>query len=135
MRDQEENLNGVFKIFPKLKERRNQTADTLSGGERQMLAIGRALMAKPRILMLDEPSLGLAPKIVYEVLQTVSSLRASGISILLVEQNARGALKIADRGYVLETGKVALEGVAKDLLNDQKMIDTYLGLGNNSNNL
>ena len=100
-----------------------------------MLAIGRALMAKPRILMLDEPSLGLAPKIVYEVLQTVSSLRASGISILLVEQNARGALKIADRGYVLETGKVALEGLAKDLLNDQKMIDTYLGLGNNSNNL
>ena len=135
MRDQEENLNGVFKIFPKLKERRNQTADTLSGGERQMLAIGRALMAKPRILMLVEPSLGLAPKIVYEVLQTVSSLRASGISILLVEQNARGALKIADRGYVLETGKVALEGLAKDLLNDQKMIDTYLGLGNNSNNL
>ena len=79
--------------------------------------------------------MGLAPKIVYEVLQTVSSLRASGISILLVEQNARGALKIADRGYVLETGKVALEGLAKDLLNDQKMIDTYLGLGNNSNNL
>ena len=92
-------------------------------------------MAKPRILMLDEPSLGLAPKIVYEVLQTVSSLRARGISILLVEQNARGALKIADRGYVLETGKVALEGLAKDLLNDQKMIDTYLGLGNSSNNL
>jgi branched-chain amino acid transport system ATP-binding protein len=135
MRDQEENLNSIFKIFPQLKERRNQIADTLSGGERQMLAIGRALMAKPRILMLDEPSLGLAPKIVYEVLQTVSSLRARGISILLVEQNARGALKIADRGYVLETGKVALEGLAKDLLNDQKMIDTYLGLGNNSNNL
>jgi branched-chain amino acid transport system ATP-binding protein len=135
MRDQEENLNSIFKIFPQLKERRNQIADTLSGGERQMLAIGRALMAKPRILMLDEPSLGLAPKIVYEVLQTVSSLRARGISILLVEQNARGALKIADRGYVLETGKVALEGLAKDLLNDQKMIDTYLGLGNSSNNL
>lgn len=129
MRDQEENLDEVYKIFPRLKDRAAQLADTLSGGERQMLAIGRALMAKPRILMLDEPSLGLAPKIVYEVLQTVASLRATDISILLVEQNARGALRIADRGYVLENGKVALEGSAKELLNDQNMIDTYLGLG------
>ena len=95
-----------------------------------MLAIGRALMAKPRLLMLDEPSLGLAPLIVKEVLQVVASLRNHGVSVLLVEQNARAALKVADRAYVLEMGVVALTGQAKDLLNDRRIIDTYLGMGN-----
>ena len=102
---------------------------SLSGGERQMLAIGRALMAKPRLLMLDEPSLGLAPLIVREVLQVVASLRDRGVSVLLVEQNARAALKVADRAYVLEMGAVALSGNARDLLHDQRIIDTYLGAG------
>ena len=128
-RDQQKLMDDVFKIFPILKERRRQLADTLSGGERQMLAIGRALMAKPKILLLDEPSLGLAPKIVHEVLQKVYQLRNSGISILLVEQNARGALKIADRGYVLEMGKIVLEDKASNLLENQKIIDSYLGVG------
>jgi branched-chain amino acid transport system ATP-binding protein len=123
-------MEEVFAIFPRLKERRAQLASTLSGGERQMLAIGRALMARPRLLMLDEPSLGLAPLIVREVLHVVSSLRAHGVSVLLVEQNARAALQVADRGYVLETGAVALTGPAQDLLHDRRIIDTYLGLGN-----
>ena len=105
-------MDEVFAIFPRLKERRAQLAGTLSGGERQMLAIGRALMARPRLLMLDEPSLGLAPLIVREVLHVVSSLREHGVSVLLVEQNARAALQVADRGYVLETGAVALTGPA-----------------------
>ena len=129
-RDQKERMEEVFAIFPRLKERRAQLANTLSGGERQMLAIGRALMARPRLLMLDEPSLGLAPLIVREVLHVVSSLRAHGVSVLLVEQNARAALQVADRGYVLETGAVALTGPAQDLLHDRRIIDTYLGLGN-----
>jgi branched-chain amino acid transport system ATP-binding protein len=129
-RDQKERMDEVFAIFPRLKERRAQLASTLSGGERQMLAIGRALMARPRLLMLDEPSLGLAPLIVREVLHVVSSLRAHGVSVLLVEQNARAALQVADRGYVLETGAVALTGPAQDLLHDRRIIDTYLGLGN-----
>ena len=129
-RDQRERMEEVFQIFPRLKERRTQLASTLSGGERQMLAIGRALMARPRLLMLDEPSLGLAPLIVREVLHVVSSLRKHGVSVLLVEQNARAALQVADRGYVLETGAVALEGEAQALLNDRRIIDTYLGLGN-----
>jgi branched-chain amino acid transport system ATP-binding protein len=128
-RDQKERMEEVFAIFPRLKERREQIASTLSGGERQMLAIGRALMARPRLLMLDEPSLGLAPLIVREVLQVVSSLRAHGVSVLLVEQNARAALQVADRGYVLETGAVALTGPAQALLHDRRIIDTYLGLG------
>ncbi|MDM0065899.1 ABC transporter ATP-binding protein [Variovorax sp. J31P207] len=131
-RDQKERMEEVFAIFPRLKERRAQLASTLSGGERQMLAIGRALMARPRLLMLDEPSLGLAPLIVREVLHVVSSLRAHGVSVLLVEQNARAALQVADRGYVLETGAVALTGPAQDLLHDRRIIDTYLGLGNKS---
>jgi len=129
-RDQKERMEEVFVIFPRLKERREQLSSTLSGGERQMLAIGRALMARPRLLMLDEPSLGLAPLIVREVLHVVSSLRAHGVSVLLVEQNARAALQVADRGYVLETGAVALTGPAQALLHDRRIIDTYLGLGN-----
>lgn len=129
-RDQSQRMEEVFAIFPRLKERRAQMASTLSGGERQMLAIGRALMAKPRLLMLDEPSLGLAPLIVREVLQVVASLRKHGVSVLLVEQNARAALKVADRAYVLEMGAVALTGSARELLNDRRIIDTYLGMGN-----
>ena len=129
-RDQSVRMEEVFAIFPRLKERRAQMASTLSGGERQMLAIGRALMAKPRLLMLDEPSLGLAPLIVKEVLQVVASLRNHGVSVLLVEQNARAALKVADRAYVLEMGAVALSGQAKDLLGDKRIIETYLGMGN-----
>ena len=128
-RDQTARMDEVFEIFPRLRERRGQLASTLSGGERQMLAIGRALMARPRLLMLDEPSLGLAPLIVREVFKVVSSLRTHGISVLLVEQNARAALQVADRGYVLEMGAVALEGAAQDLLHDRRIIDTYLGLG------
>jgi branched-chain amino acid transport system ATP-binding protein len=129
MRDQRERMEEVYAIFPRLKERRLQLASTLSGGERQMLAIGRALMARPRLLMLDEPSLGLAPLIVREVFEVVSSLRRHGVSVLLVEQNARAALQVADRGYVLETGTVALSGQAQALLSDQRIIDTYLGIG------
>ena len=128
-RDQKARMEEVFEIFPPMRERRSQIASTLSGGERQMLAIGRALMARPRLLMLDEPSLGLAPLIVREVLKVVSSLRRHGVSVLLVEQNARAALQVADRAYVLEMGAVALSGPAIDLLHDRRIIDTYLGLG------
>ncbi|EHL23348.1 Fe(3+)-transporting ATPase [Acidovorax sp. NO-1] len=128
-RDQAERMEEVFAIFPRLRERRPQLASTLSGGERQMLAIGRALMARPRLLLLDEPSLGLAPLIVREVLHVVSSLREHGVSVLLVEQNARAALRVADRAYVLEMGAVALTGAAQDLLSDRRIIDTYLGIG------
>ena len=128
-RDQKARMEEVFGIFPPLRERHAQLASTLSGGERQMLAIGRALMARPKLLMLDEPSLGLAPLIVREVLKVVSSLRRHGVSVLLVEQNARAALQVADRAYVLEMGAVALSGPAKDLLHDRRIIDTYLGLG------
>ena len=122
-------IEKVFGIFPRLKERRAQLAATLSGGERQMLAIGRALMAGPKLLMLDEPSLGLAPLIVREVLQVVAGLRERGVSVLLVEQNARAALQIADRGYVLEMGSVALSGAANELARDPRIVQTYLGLG------
>lgn len=120
-------LGEVFERFPRLQERRKQTANTLSGGERQMLALGRALMAKPRLLMLDEPSLGLAPLIVREIFQIIASLREIGVSILLVEQNARAALETADFGYVLETGEVVSSGAASDLMHDPKLIATYLG--------
>ncbi|MDE2418938.1 MAG: ABC transporter ATP-binding protein [Burkholderiales bacterium] len=129
MRDQKSRMDEVFSVFPRLKERSTQLAATLSGGERQMLAIGRALMARPRLLMLDEPSLGLAPLIVREVLLVVSSLRKHGVSVLLVEQNARAALQVADHAYVLEMGSVAISGAASDLLNDRRIIDTYLGVG------
>ncbi len=129
LRDQAQRMDEVFAIFPRLRERRPQMASTLSGGERQMLAIGRALMARPRLLLLDEPSLGLAPLIVREVLQVVAGLRDHGVSVMLVEQNARAALKVADRAYVLEMGAVALSGAARELLHDRRIIDTYLGMG------
>ena len=118
----------VYRLFPRLQERRMQLAGTLSGGERQMLAIGRALMAKPRLLMLDEPSLGLAPLVVREIFRIISSLRASGVAILLVEQNARAALQVADHGYVLETGRITLDGKASELMHDPRIAATYLGL-------
>jgi branched-chain amino acid transport system ATP-binding protein len=120
-------LERVYALFPRLKERRTQLAGTLSGGERQMLAVGRALMSRPKLLMLDEPSLGLAPLIVREIFRIIDQLRAQGTSILLVEQNARAALEVADQGYVLETGSFALHGPASDLAGDPRVIDTYLG--------
>ena len=128
-RDHTKTMDEVFAIFPRLAERRKQEAGTLSGGERQMLALGRALMAKPTLLMLDEPSLGLAPLIVKEILRIVVQLKGMGVSILLVEQNARAALQVADYGYVLENGSVAVENDAKALLHDPRVIESYLGLG------
>ena len=121
-------IDEVYTLFPRLKERRSQMAGTLSGGERQMLAVGRALMSCPRLLMLDEPSLGLAPLVVQEILRNVQALRANGVSILLVEQNARAALEVADHGYVLEMGSVSLQGPASALAHDARVIDTYLGV-------
>lgn len=131
-RDQDETMLQVYGIFPRLKERHDQKAATLSGGERQMLAVGRALMAKPRLLLLDEPSLGLAPLIVREIFHIIADLKKSGVSILLVEQNARAALQVADYAYVLETGEIAIEGPARELADNQKVIDSYLGLGTKS---
>jgi branched-chain amino acid transport system ATP-binding protein len=122
-----EQIDVVFEIFPRLKERRTQLAGTLSGGERQMLAVGRALMSRPTLLMLDEPSLGLAPLVVKEIFRTIEALRKTGVTTLLVEQNARAALETADYGYVLEMGEIALQGAASDLANDPRVIDTYLG--------
>jgi branched-chain amino acid transport system ATP-binding protein len=128
-RDHGQTMEEVYTLFPRLKERRTQLAGTLSGGERQMLAVGRALMAKPRLLMLDEPSLGLAPLIVREIFRIIAQLRSHGVSILLVEQNARAALQVADYAYVLETGEIAMEGPAHELADDPRVIEAYLGLG------
>ena len=120
-------IERVYTLFPRLKERRGQLAGTLSGGERQMLAVGRALMSSPKLLMLDEPSLGLAPLIVREIFRIIVTLRQQGVSILLIEQNARAALEVADHGYVLETGAFALDGPAAQLAGDPQVIETYLG--------
>jgi branched-chain amino acid transport system ATP-binding protein len=120
-------IDDVFDLFPRLKERRLQEAGTLSGGERQMLAVGRSLMSRPSLLMLDEPSLGLAPLIVKEIFNIIETLRSTGVSIVLVEQNARAALAVADHGYVLEMGEISLQGKASDLAEDPRVIDTYLG--------
>ena len=128
-RDHAQTMEEVYQLFPRLRERRSQLAGTLSGGERQMLAGGRALMAKPKLLMLDEPSLGLAPLIVREIFRIISELRRRGVSILLVEQNARAALQVADYAYVLETGEIAMEGPARQLADDPRVIEAYLGLG------
>ncbi len=124
-----ETLADVYRRFPRLSERRDQLAGTLSGGERQMLAMGRALMGRPRLLMLDEPSLGLAPRIVREIFTIIDALRATGVSILLVEQNARAALKVSDYGYVLETGELAVEGPSAELAENPRVAATYLGRG------
>ncbi len=129
LRDHAETMEEVYALFPRLKERRAQMAGTLSGGERQMLAVGRALMARPKLLMLDEPSLGLAPLIVREIFRIIGELRKRGVSILLVEQNARAALQVADEAYVLETGEVAMSGPARELADDPRVIEAYLGLG------
>ena len=123
-----ENLEFVFKLFPRLKERKHQKAGTLSGGERQMLAIGRALMSDPELLLLDEPSLGLAPKIVLEIFNVLKELKKYGITILLVEQHAYKALTIADRGYVLENGRITLSGTGQELLNNEYVKSAYLGI-------
>jgi len=120
-------LEMIFGLFPILRERQKQLAGTLSGGEQQMLAIGRTLMARPKLLLLDEPSLGLAPKLVSGIFQAIQLLRTQGTTILLVEQNAKAALKVADRGYVLETGRIILEGETEDLLNNKEVHRAYLG--------
>ncbi|WP_042693875.1 ABC transporter ATP-binding protein [Azospirillum sp. B506] len=127
-RDHAGTLSEVYALFPRLRERRGQAAGTLSGGERQMLAIGRALMAKPKLLMLDEPSLGLAPLIVREIFRIIAELRRRGVSILLVEQNARAALQVADYAYVLENGAVKMHGEARELAADPRIVESYLGL-------
>jgi branched-chain amino acid transport system ATP-binding protein len=127
--EREQALDGVYAQFPRLKERHRQPAGTLSGGERQMLAMGRAIMSQPKLLMLDEPSLGLAPRIVAEVFQHLVALRESGVSILLVEQNARAALRVADYAYVLELGSITKQGPAAEIANDERLVESYLGLG------
>jgi branched-chain amino acid transport system ATP-binding protein len=129
-RDLTASMQDVFSVFPRLAERRRQLAGTLSGGERQMLALGRALMGQPKLLLLDEPSLGLAPKIVADIFRVIAALRDRGIAILLVEQNARAALQMADYGYVLEMGRVALHGPCETLAEDARVIETYLGRKN-----
>jgi branched-chain amino acid transport system ATP-binding protein len=128
-RDHDATMEEVFRLFPRLKERRTQAAGTLSGGERQMLAVGRALMARPKLLMLDEPSLGLAPLIVREIFHIIADLKKTGVAILLVEQNARAALQVADYGYVLETGTIVLEGPSRELADNPRVVESYLGLG------
>jgi branched-chain amino acid transport system ATP-binding protein len=127
-RDVQRDMASVYERFPRLQERRRQLAATLSGGERQMLALGRALMARPALLMLDEPSLGLAPKIARDIFHVIAELRSAGVAILLVEQNARAALQIADYGYVLEMGELVLQGGAAELAASPRVVETYLGL-------
>jgi branched-chain amino acid transport system ATP-binding protein len=122
-----ENIEKVYSIFPRLRERQRQLSGTLSGGEQQMLAIGRALMSRPKLMMMDEPSMGLAPIVVREIFKVIRGLHESGTTILLVEQNARAALKISNSGYVLETGKIVLQGDTKVLLEDEKVKHAYLG--------
>ena len=122
-----EQLDKVLQLFPRLQERLSQRAGTMSGGEQQMLAIGRALMGKPKLLLLDEPSLGLAPIIIQQIFSIIEQLRADGVTVFLVEQNANQALKLADRGYVLENGRIVMQGSGHDLLNDPKVRDAYLG--------
>jgi branched-chain amino acid transport system ATP-binding protein len=123
----QKDMDLVFEVFPILKDRQKQTGGTLSGGEQQMLALGRGLMAKPKLLLMDEPSLGLAPLLVREIFRVVGELREHGTTILLVEQNARAALNLADRGYVMETGNVVLEGSSEELLGDERVQEAYLG--------
>jgi len=132
-RDYRPKLNEIYELFPRLKERRGQAARTLSGGERAMLVLGRALMAKPALLLLDEPSLGLAPLIVRDIFSTISGLRQSGVSVLLVEQNARAALNISDHAYVLETGRIVLGGCSAELADDPRVTATYLGARQSGN--
>jgi branched-chain amino acid transport system ATP-binding protein len=122
-------LEETYSRFPRLQERRRQLAGTLSGGERQMLAMGRALMARPRLLMLDEPSLGLAPRIVRDVFHIITALKEAGVSILLIEQNARAALQIASYAYVLELGRVTAAGTSAEIINNPRLVESYLGLG------
>ena len=126
-RDVEADIQRMYALFPRLKERAWQMAGTLSGGEQQMLAVGRALMSKPKLLMMDEPSLGLAPLVVKDIFSIIRTIRDSGVTVLLIEQNANAALKIADRGYVLETGRITLEGSSRELLSDPAVRSAYLG--------
>jgi len=123
----QKDIEWVYKLFPRLKERSWQQAGTLSGGEQQMLAVGRALLSRPKLLMMDEPSLGLAPLIVKDIFNIIREIREQGVTILLIEQNANVALKIADRGYVLETGRITIEGTGKELLNNEEIKKAYLG--------
>ena len=123
----QKNLDYVYAHFPRLKERKNQVAGTLSGGEQQMLAMGRALMSNPKILLMDEPSMGLSPLLVNEIFGIIKEVSADGTTVLLVEQNAKKALSIADRAYVLETGLISLSGKASDLINDEQVKKAYLG--------
>ena len=123
----DDGIAAVYEQFPRLKERRKQVAGTLSGGEQQMLAMGRALMSKPKLLMLDEPSMGLAPLLVEQIFEIIQSLHQAGTTILLVEQNAQMALSVADRGYVLETGRIVTKGPGQSLLNDESVKKAYLG--------
>ena len=124
-----DDLERMFELFPKLKERQNQLAGTLSGGEQQMLAIGRALMAKPKVLLLDEPSMGLAPQMIANIFRIITEINKTGVTILLVEQNAQEALQRAHRAYILETGNIVKEAKASDLLNDPAVREAYLGTG------
>ena len=129
--ERKQSLDEIYARLPRLKERRQQLAGTLSGGERQMLAMGRALMARPVLLMLDEPSLGLAPRIVRDVFHILTDLRKTGVSILLVEQNARAALEVADYAYVMELGAITTQGPPADIARDPRLVESYLGLGGN----